>query len=67
MAVPVIVKGIITFLECTALKVAVIVLVLPFSSIVVAFISILSTVGLSSLKRFKVTSVSVEVTLTKVP
>ena len=61
------VKGIDTFFECAALIVAVIVLVLPFSAIVLAIKLISLTLGLSSLNKFKVTSVSVEVTLTSVP
>ena len=47
--------------------VADIVLVLPSSSIVSVSKLIASTLGLSSLKRFKVTSVSAVVALTKVP
>ena len=67
VAVPVIVNGIFTFLECASLIVAVSVLVIPSSAIVSAFNSMLLTLGLSSLKRFKVASVSLEVTLTNVP
>ena len=65
--VPVIVNGIFTFLEWASLKVAVSVLVVPFSKITSLSNSILFTLGLSSLRRFKVTSVSLEVTLTNVP
>ena len=67
VAVPVIVSGIVTFFECAALIVAVIIAAPPSSAIVVLSGAILLTLGLSSLIKFKVTSVVVVVALTSVP
>ena len=62
-----IVNGIVTSFEWAALIVAVIVLTLPSSAIIPVSKSIVLTLGMSSLKRFKVTSVSLDVALTNVP
>ena len=67
LAVPVIAIGRVTFLECAALIVAVIILTPAFSAIVVWSKAIALITGLSSLIKFKVTSVVLVVALTRVP